>query len=275
MLRPRGYKFIGFSTGFEPTDCSEADLYLLHRPSTPEFYRLLVEMTPIGAFFAEARIDDRYSANRDRTLFLLDELPKIARMEGPTFTFAHIVSPHPPFVFGENGEDVSPRDVLPFAFHPRMRVENFGTPDYFREAYRKQSIFLTNQVERMIDRLLAESPEPPIIILQSDHGSWLRYHPDDVEATDLRERFGILNGIYLPGGETQGLTDSMTSVNTFRIVLRNVFGADLPPLVERSFFSTFSDPLDFIDVTERLHSDREKQRQFTHPSQYPSLLQQF
>ena len=67
----------------------------------------------------------------------------------------------------------------------------------------------------------------------------------------------------------------MTSVNTFRAVLTNVFGANLPPLVERGLFSTVSDPLVFTDITERLHSDAEKTRQFQPPKEYPSLLQQF
>ncbi len=151
----------------------------------------------------------------------------------------------------------------------------FGTPEYFRDAYRKQSIFLTNRVEQAIDQILANSPEPPIIILQSDHGSWLRYHWNDVEATDLRERFGILNCIYLPNGKVEGLNDRMTSVNTFRVVLRNIIGADLPDLEERNIFSTFDDPLVYTDVTERLHSEQERKRRFDFPDKYYGLLQQF
>ena len=275
LLRPRGYRFVSFATGFEPTDCFDADLFLQPGPAPTEFDRLLVEMTPLGPIFAEVKMQDRYSAGRDRTLFLLDALPKVASMPGPTFTYAHVVCPHPPFLFGEHGEDVSPREIFPHAFNPRLADRKFGTPDYFREAYRKQSIFLTDAVEAMIGRLLAASPEPPIIILQSDHGSWLRYHPDDADATDLRERFGILNAIYLPGRKPDTLDDRMTSVNTFRAVLSDAFGEDLPPLPGRNLFSPFKDPLDFTDVTERLHSDAEKRRQFTYPGKYPSLLQQF
>jgi hypothetical protein len=272
LLRPRGYRFVSFATGFEPTDQSEEDdVYLIPRPSTPAFYRMLVEMTPLGALLAEVRLNDRFSEARDRTLYLLDHLPTIARMEEPTFTFAHIVSPHPPFIFGENGEDVSPRRVDYQTGSILPMGQNFGTPEYVRESYRKQSIYITGRVERMIDQILAESPEPPVIVLQSDHGSWLRYHPDDVEATDLRERFGILNAIYVPDGKLEGFTDHSTSVNTFRVVLDSVFGADLPPLPERSYFSPFRNPLGFTDVTERLHSDRERKRQFQPPSFYGGL----
>jgi hypothetical protein len=274
MLRPRGYKFVTFSTGFEPTDYPEADVYLTPGPGMPEFSQLLIEMTPVTPLTAENKFIDRYSLLRDRTLFLFDRLPTIAKMKEPTFTFAHIVSPHPPFVFGENGEDVSPRQQWGREFKESLG-KSFGSPEYFRDSYRNQSAFLTTRVEQMIDEILANSPEPPVIILQSDHGSWLHYHPDDAEATDLRERFGILNCIYMPDHKFEGLNDRMTSVNTFRAVLRTVIGADLPTLEERNIFSPFHDPLVFTDVTERLHSDQEQKRKFRYPPQFPGLLQQF
>ncbi len=50
---------------------------------------------------------------RERILYLLDTVPQVAGDRAPTFTFAHILSPHPPFIFGENGEDVLPEPVWP------------------------------------------------------------------------------------------------------------------------------------------------------------------
>jgi hypothetical protein len=274
-LAPLGYKFVTFATGFEATDFFDSDFYLSPRPGNPEFSQILLEMTPVDAWFSEVRHNDRYSTLRDRTQFVLDKLPSIARMKAPTFTFAHILSPHPPFVFGEHGEDVSPRRIFHHGVYRSLDRTNFGSTEYVREAYRAQSAYLTEQVEQTIEKLLAESPEPPVIILQSDHGSWLRYHPDDAEATDLRERFGILNCIYMPGHKVEGLSDHMTSVNTFRAVLKDVIGADLPLLPERNEFSPFHNPLVFTDVTERLHSPVESRRTFTYPSMYHGLEQQF
>jgi hypothetical protein len=274
-LAPLGYKFVTFATGFDATDFFDSDLYLSPPPGNPEFSQILLEMTPIDAWLSEFRHNDRYSAIRDRTQFLLDRLPSIARMKEPTFTFAHILSPHPPFVFGEHGEDVSPRRIFAHGVYRSLDGTGFGTPEYIRESYRKQSAYLTERVERTVEQILAASPEPPVIILQSDHGSWLRYHPDDVEATDLRERFGILNCIYMPGRKAEGLSDHMASVNTFRIVLNEVIGAGLPLLPERNEFSPFHDPLVFTDVTERLHSPAERERKFTYPSKYYGLEQQF
>jgi hypothetical protein len=275
-LRSRGYRTISFATGFEPTDNADADVYLAPGPGHSPFNDILIGMTPLAPILAEPRWNDRFSMSRQRTLFVLDRLPSIARIPGPTFTFAHIVSPHPPFLFGEHGEDVSPRqfgpnrELIPRKFDPFM-----GTPEYVRQGYRNQSAFLTARIERVIEQILKQSPEPPVIILQSDHGAWLHYHPNDVEATDLRERFGTLNAILIPGLKYEGLTQQATSVNTFRIVLNNVFGANMPLLEPRNYFSTLSDPLVLTDVSERLHSEKERTRKFQPPDAYNGLLQQF
>jgi hypothetical protein len=274
-LRPLNYKFVTFETGFEPTNLPDADVHLMPRPGHPGFTQLLLEMTPLDACLSEVVQVDRYKNLRDRTLYLLDHLPEVAGIPEPTFTFAHILGPHPPFVFGENGEDVSPRRVLPGGKVRFHRERPFSTPEYFREGYRQEAIFLTDRIERAIDQILADSPKPPIIVLQSDHGSWLRYHPDDLEATDLRERFGILNCIYVPNRKVEGLHDEMTSVNTFRAILKDVIGADLPPLEDRNYFSPFHDPLEFTDVTRRLHSPEERTRTFRYPPDYFGVDQQF
>jgi hypothetical protein len=237
-------------------------------------------MTPLAplasTIWPDAKWHDRYSMSRERTMFILDQLPSVAKIPGPTFTFAHILSPHPPFLFGENGEDVSPR---PVSSSQRMvpRADAFiDAPGYVRNGYRNQAIYLTKRIDRVIDQILEQSPEPPVIILQSDHGAWLHYHHNDVEATDLRERFGTLNAMLIPGRKSiNGFTDDIVSVNTFRIVLNNVFGANMPLLDGRSYFSTLDDPLKFSDVTERLHSEKERTRTFKPPQSYIGLIEQF
>ena len=275
LLRPLGYKTVAFSTGFEPTDLLGADYYFSPRPGSQEFSQILVEMTPLEPWLSEVKHEDRYSALRDRTLYLLDRLPTVAGIKEPTFTLAHLLIPHPPFVFDESGADVSPRVLLPHGQVVKPLDKSFGSPDYFREAYRKQAAFITSRVQRAVDQILASSPKPPVIVVMSDHGSWLRYHPDDVEATDVLERFGIICTVYAGGRQIQGIGDGMTSVNLFRALLREIAGADLPPLPDRNFFSDYHDPLHFKDVTDRVHSEAERTRTFQYPPKYPGLQQQF
>ncbi len=277
QLRSRGYRTISFATGFEPTEMPDADEYLAPGPGHSPFNDMLLSMTPLSPIFADARWNDRFSESRARTLYTLDRLPSIARIPGPTFTFAHILSPHPPFLFGPNGEDVSPRQFTPgWEINHNVTDARNGKPEYVKRSYRNQASFLTDRVDRAIDQILKQSSEPPVIILQSDHGAWLNYHPNDAEATDLRERFSTLNAILIPGKpKIEGLNDQALSVNTFRIVLNNVFGTTMPLLGSRSYFSTVLEPLELIDITERLHSEKERTRKFEPSKQYLGLMQQF
>jgi hypothetical protein len=277
QLRARGYKTVSFTTGFEPTETPDADVHLSPGHQNSAFNDLLIGMTPLWMILQEAHWIDRFAQNRNRTLFILDQLPSITRIPGPTFTFAHIVSPHPPYLFGQDGEDVSPRQF--FVKDGKLIVNRrdpfVGTAEYVQQSYRNQAIFLTKRIEATIDQILKQSPEPPVIILQSDHGGFLKFHSEDLEATDLRERMGTLNAILIPGKKYEGLTDQAVSVNTFRIVLNNVFGTKLPLLEPHNYFSTGENALKFIDVTERVHSEKEKQRKYRSPESFLGLTMQF
>ena len=120
----------------------------------------------------DPRWQDQFQLARERILYLLDHLPDVARDPAPTFTFAHLLCPHPPFVFGEDGEDVGHEHRI-YALTDGIAGRPLPGPEEFRRGYRDQAAFITRRIQETIDRILAESPEPPIIIVQSDHGSEL------------------------------------------------------------------------------------------------------
>jgi hypothetical protein len=128
----------------------------------------------------------------------------------------------------------------------------YGPAEEYVRGYHDQAVFITQQIEQVIDRILTVSPDPPIIILQSDHGSGLGLNIFSVEQSDIEERMSILNAYYLPGGGRQELYPEITPVNSFRVVLRRYFGANLELLDDRSYYSTWPAPQKFVDVTERL-----------------------
>jgi hypothetical protein len=257
-LRKYGYQFVSFSTGFDQTDHPDADLYLSPNPPLTEFQWLLISTTPLATMLHRPSDINPYQLSRKRTLFLLDRLPEIAKMPAPTFTFAHIVCPHPPFVFGEQGEDVSPYGKMYRLTDGEQFRHFYGDRETYIQGYRKQAAFITAQVERVIDQILANSPQQPIIIIQSDHGSGMELNTSSMERSDLQERMSILNAYYLPDGGDAALYGTITPVNSFRIVLNKYFGAHLALLDDKSFYSTWHEPLNFIDVTERLRAGQGK-----------------
>ncbi len=261
-LRPLGYKFVTFSTGFDPTDLTDADRYLSPYEQFTGFQRLVNDQTLLWALLPETNGRDLFTQTRDRTLFLLDHLPRIAADPQPTLTLAHVLCPHPPFVFGADGEDISHRDDR-FYLGDGDKFNGMATrPEVYVRGYHGQAIFITRRIEEVIDQILARSKVPPILILQSDHGSGLRLNMQSKEKTDLRERMGIMNAYFFPNRDYRGLYQNITPVNSFRVVLNTLFGARLEILPDRNNYSTWSEPYQFMDVTDAVCSpSRQEPRQ--------------
>ena len=182
--------------------------------------------------------------------YLFDHLGESARLESPHFVFAHVIAPHPPFVFDSSGNEIPPNRT--FAFEDGNHFLKIGgTREEYLEGYTGQLSFVNDQIEAIVDDLLAsESSRPAIIILQADHGPGMLLdweHPDN---TYFKERVAILNAVYLPEGDSAGLYDEMTPVNTFRLILNRYFRTDFELLEDESYYSTWHRPYQFIRVTE-------------------------
>jgi hypothetical protein len=249
-LKPLGYKFVTFATGFDPTEHPQADIYLSPHPFASGFERMVLDITPLQRIWPNPRRQDAVAMSRERTFFLLDHLPDVTLDPRPTFTLAHVFCPHPPIIFGAEGEDVHLKYVSYTLQGGDRTLGRLRNPEEFARGYRNQSAFITARIERTIEQILARSTAPPIIILQSDHGSELKLDMTDLNNTDVKERMSILNAFYFPDRKYEGLYPGISPVNSFRVVLNTYFGAHLPLLRDRSFFSTWAEPYRFIDVTD-------------------------
>jgi hypothetical protein len=127
-------------------------------------------------------------------------------------------------------------------------------PEVYVRGYRGQAVYIIRRIEEVIDQVLARSKVPPILILQSDHGSGLRLNMQSKERTDLRERMGILNAYCFPNRDHRGPYQDITPVNSFRVVFNTSFGARFEVLSDRSNYSTWSEPYQFLDVTAAVRS---------------------
>ena len=91
----------------------------------------------------------------------------------------------------------------------------------------------------LIDDILRNSKEPPIILLQADHS--LAPDFDD-------RRFNILNAYYLPDGGEGILYPTITPVNSFRIIFNQYFGANFPLIEDKSITSDLGHPYSTIEA---------------------------
>ncbi|MCK4314372.1 MAG: hypothetical protein KAX24_01240, partial [Anaerolineae bacterium] len=128
--------------------------------------------------------------------------------------------------------------------------------DEFIEGYKNQLIFVNRRLQNAIDEILPRASDLPIIIIQSDHGpdAKLDYGGWRIEKTYLPERMSIFNAYYFPDQNYEALYESITPVNTFRVIFNNYFGADYELLGDRSYFASWSHPYLFTDVTDEMLS---------------------
>ncbi len=253
-LKKLGYAFVTFPSGYHATGFENADIVIENRWTPSEFQDGLIAMTPIPGLLALLVGKDQYDWHRQRVLNILDNLDRVAgELSQPVFVFAHIFSPHPPFVFDDQGG--ASRASRPFTTDDGSHffLRHGGTEEEYVEGYSNQVAFLNRRLEDAIDRILRKSSAPPIIIVQSDHGSGFRMHHESLEKTDLQERFPILNAYYLPGYDDQQLPEGRSPVNTFRMVLNHYFGTELEYLEDRSYFAAWSTPYVYVDVTDQVH----------------------
>ena len=104
---------------------------------------------------------------------------------------------------------------------------------------------------QVVDGLLADPENSPVIIIQADHG----YGFDDtskLSKENLEQRMSILSAYYLPGIEENLSDDVITPVNTFRIIFNSYFNADYD-LLENKMYSDDNDG-GYVDVTNILTS---------------------
>ena len=253
FLNGRGYRFVCFSSGFWGTQIKDADAYL-----APD----ILSEFEVGLLGTTAAATPRGRRKRDqaRIMFALEKLPETAAAKAPLFVFAHIIAPHPPFVFTSEGDDTGDERYFFLDSANHLIREDRLTRAQYISRYLAQMEFIEKTVPRCLDAIIENSRVPPVIILQGDHGSGAFLHHESIEGTYLQDRLSILSAYYLPGGGADDLYDSITPVNTFRVVFNRLFGAGMPLQEDRSFYATATHPYDFTEVTQLLGTTEDRAR---------------
>ena len=242
-----GYRYEHVGSWFDPTRIDPAADHNNDYGAVSEFSGVLLETTMWPTLATSLGIDASFERRHYETaLFQFRAVERIARDPAPTFTFAHFLLPHPPFVFDSRGRYLAPGDV------ERMGIE---------KAYLEQLRYTNRRIRELVLDLLSQPERSrPIIVIQSDEGPHFRRLVEDEahfvwpDASDaeLGRKLRILNAYYLPG-EGEPPYETISPVNTFRLILSRYFGADLPLYEDRAYvYRDASHPYLFTDVTSRL-----------------------
>ncbi len=254
FLSQHGYTLISFRSGFDPSELPSADVPAGSiRRTLNELEERVLLMTPLPWYMVDNIQHKAYTEHAERILFVFDHLPETTELPSPRFVFAHIVAPHPPFVFDAQGNYLFPERL--YGLWDGNAFKQEATLKEYLEGYPAVLTYMNQRLVAMLDELLAKSTGPTVVILQSDHGPGSQLDWDSAENTNLRERLSILNAYLLPGEDPVELYDEITPVNSFRLVLNRYFGTDLELLEDRSYFSTWRRPYRFLDVTDELSAE--------------------
>lgn len=134
----------------------------------------------------------------------------------PKFVYCHLMAPHGPYIFHQDGTFV--QDSIDF-------------PSDEKKSYLNQLIYTRQLLKSAINAIFKKDTLNKIIIVEGDHG-----FRDYGTREKIPQTFENLHAIYFYDKNYQSLYDSLTPVNTFRIVLNQYFQEHLVPLRDTSIF---------------------------------------
>lgn len=241
MLKSAGYKIVSFDTGYNWINWHDSDVYY----GNPSFYltdrffypfeTLLIDTTALRILTKHDLFNikgvksvpiDYIQSHVKKTFNVLDNLKKTTDIVSPKFVYAHILVPHPPFVFNPDGSSNWKNYYDEHTGDISSNVNAF-------EGFSNSIQFIDNQMLAVIKEILDRSDPDPIIIVQGDHS--MHFDP-------TYNRYPILNAYYFPDQDYSKLYPNISPVNSYRMIFSQYFGLEYPPLVDQSLASDINRP---------------------------------
>jgi hypothetical protein len=232
-----GYKTVAFETGYPFTEWGDADFFYrsntnpITMPIMTAFEEMVIENTGLSAALQNKSVRSflgltfPYYEKWSREHFIIDQVKKVPDLPGPKLTFVHLVTTHHPYVFTSDGGILTDDRYY--------RLDGLPVNDEFSIRGFQYELEFTNKfMIDVIDSILTKSKIPPVIIVQGDHG---------VRAPG---RISIFNALLIPNGDTK-LYQSISPVNSFRVIEDNILGKKLDLLPDNSYFSLYKTPFVF------------------------------
>lgn len=256
LLAAQGYDFIQFGSWW--TGTFHNPVAVMNRPhGFSEFNMLYLRRTMLRPIF-HALPDrpltmrlDWDNAQCQRMAPQIEEIKALSQDRAaarPRYVFAHILLPHGPYNFTEDGRCLTQEEA-------RARGPRQGFID--------QTLYASRLIEELVNHLQSSEENPPVILIHADEGPFPEGREAGVpwqELSDeqLRIKTAILNAYYFPDGQYRELSDDTSPVNSFRVLFNALFGTNFEILPDRTYVTPDDRHLyDFRDVTERLRPQLE------------------
>jgi hypothetical protein len=233
ILKKQGYKLYNYSWFYFNDAPSEVPLFALSEPwelvsSQTFWYRFKKDIAWHFKMFRKTKtVDERLTPFflkecEDNLVRTGDSYKGIKRLSAnpqpqPIFVYAHFLLPHAPFLFDSTGR-----------VKPKAEWFSLTHQDYL-----EQLKYTNKLIMDLCTTLQKEARRPRIIIVQSDHG-YRNYTKGDNLPPDVELK--NLSAFYFPGQQYDQLYDSISNVNTFRVIMSKYFNYNLPSLKDTGFY---------------------------------------
>ncbi|RPJ63447.1 MAG: hypothetical protein EHM12_02280 [Dehalococcoidia bacterium] len=155
--------------------------------------------------------------------YALNTITAITDNSSPKFIYAHIICPHPPYIFNAGGEE---------------KFKLFGNTTDDKTGYPSNLDFINGKMRGIIDWLLSKDRKP-IIIVQGDHF---------MNFAGQQNIFKVLNAYYLPGKDYATLSENISPVNSFRAIFNLYFNGNNDILQNTSYYWN-AENKSFMEIT--------------------------
>jgi hypothetical protein len=176
-----------------------------------EYKVLVLQSTMLRSLLNQ---DPELLHHRDMILYTSENIAS-TQFPSPKFVYAHLMLPHGPFAFSENGTITA-----------SSQTEYVNWQRYF-ENYK----FFLTVAQDTVKNILSATEGNAVIIIQSDHGArnfthrpytgYLENYPEEYKTW-------IVNVLHLPGCEDAPLTQDLDPMNTFPIIFNCYFDENFP-----------------------------------------------
>jgi hypothetical protein len=178
-------------------------------------------------------LDRNPRENFDAQLSSLEAISTRKNKSQPNFTFAHVLAPHPPYVFDQNGN---------WPAYDNEANDNGVTE---KTKYKNELTYINGRIENLISNIRSTSPNA-VIFIQADEGPYPAqfrgemtperyYDPADLSLADMKQKFGIMASYYMPGMSSDEVKSLNSSVNVFPFILNHYLGYNMPMLPDCQF----------------------------------------
>lgn len=165
-----------------------------------------------------------------------------AELESPTFVFIHQLAPHPPFDVTRDGDwRETVRRASRLADASDFHLDKPELKEKYKLGYVEKLFFLNYETIKYLKRLIAERPDPKVIIVHGDHGGGLNVDHGNLALTCTKERFTPLLAVYSSDHRLQQhFEEQFNLVNIYRVVFNTYFNTELILLNNKSYFTSYS-----------------------------------